>query len=367
MTINTITCHRAYNHGAMLQAYALIRYLQSLGHEAVDIHYWPEMGRNGVNYWWVPAHYRRLGYKQAYILNHLHYNYRLKKRKKAFDLFAEQFIPTTASSFRSIDELQKAPPEADVYIAGSDQIWNTTLTNGTDPAFYLDFGSPKRKISYAASFATTALKPGTEDFVTSKLRNFDAISVREESGIKLLSDLGYNGTLVVDPVFLLDVSSWETLINRNFSSERYIVVYDFEIKRGVIPPIAKKLARLLKCKIYSISPFHFWYANKSFDREGPQTFVSLIKHAQCVISNSFHGTAFAMIFGKDFFVVNRKDGLNIRMHDLLSRYNLTDRIITPDTGNDTLLTHIDYSKVYPNLQRDIRQSKQWLQDHIALV
>ena len=226
---------------------------------------------------------------------------------------------------------------------------------------------PKRKISYAASFATQELVDGSQEFVSDKLRNFDAISVRESSGLDILRELGLSGTQVVDPVFLIDNNGWDFFDRDSSPRERYILTYDFEKRHSVIAPIAKRLAHLQNCKIYSVSPFRLKYVDKSFPDAGPEEFVSLIKHAQCVISNSFHGSAFSMIYHKDFFVVNRRDGLNVRMSDLLGRYGLSDRIITPSASDEDLMRAINYDNAVGMLNMDIKKSKDFLQSQINLA
>ena len=109
------------------------------------------------------------------------------------------------------------------------------------------------------------------------------------------------------------------------------------------------------------------YADNSFVAYGPDTFVSLIKNARCVVSNSFHGSAFSMIYGKDFFVVNRKDGLNIRMKDLLNRYGLESRLISDETHDNSRMATIDYNLARPSLDVDITSSKAFLNQQIELV
>ena len=368
MIIRTITCHHSFNHGAMLQAYALLTYLQSLGHDAKVIDYRPNhMPVLQINFNWVPSEYNYFGIKQLYRLLKLPHLKLEQKRRNALERFFNNYISITPTEYQSIDDLKNNPPEADLYIAGSDQIWNTTFKNGIDPAFSLDFGSPKRKVSYAASFATSKLKPGTEQFVKNQLSNLDSISVRESSGKVLLNELGYDGAVVVDPVFLLTREQWDVFDKSPRYNERYILIYDFEKNGSPIETIAKRLARLADCKIYSVSPFKRRYADKCFVDVGPDEFVSLIKNAQCVISNSFHGTAFSMIYGVSFFVVNRRDGLNARMKDLLNYYGLADRLITPDAPDGLLMSDIYYEPVLERLSRDIDRSKSFLSRQIELA
>ena len=151
MQIKTITCHDVYNHGASLQAYALQTYLESLGHHVEIIDYKPDYLSSEYKLWVVanPVYdkpFIRLLYLMVKLPNRL---YSLK-RKKAFDSFTKNYLKLTNHRFETYDQLNEAGLDADVFIAGSDQIWNTFLPNGTDPAFYLDF-TPKtsKRISYA--------------------------------------------------------------------------------------------------------------------------------------------------------------------------------------------------------------------------
>lgn len=369
MIIRTITCHHAYNHGAMLQAYALVEYLRSLGHDAAVIDYWPYyMPRNKVNFDWVPQKFDYWGLRNLYRWLKKPYRQLEQARHDCLDSFFNQYILVTERKYNSIDELRQEPPIADLYIAGSDQIWNTTFPNGSDLAFYLSFGAPKRKVSYAASFATSTLKEGSQDFVQAQLKNFDAISVREQSGHAILENLGYQGTVVVDPVFLLNSTQWDTMTeNEPDEKDDYILAYDFELRNSSVGPVVKRLAALYDCQVYSVSPLRHRYADKHFVAISPNRFVSLIKHARCVVSNSFHGSAFSMIYNRDFFVVNRKDGLNVRMRDLLNRYDLSDRLISADFKDDVLLRDINYEQVNQQLKGDIDSSRSFLLNQIELA
>ena len=106
--------------------------------------------------------------------------------------------------------------------------------------------------------------------------------------------------------------------------------------------------------------------DKNFVNSGPDVFVSLVRNATCVVSNSFHATAFSFIFKRDMFVVKRADGLNTRMQDLLSRYGLSDRLVDSNTSSSTLLSHIDFNKVDDVLSSEIENSKEWLRNNIVL-
>jgi hypothetical protein len=245
---------------------------------------------------------------------------RSKKRHKNFVAFSNKHLPLTEIVYRCVQDLQQNPPCADVYIAGSDQIWNTFFPNGTDPAFYLDFG-PKtvRRESYAASFATSQLKSGTEGFVRKNLSRFDRISVREESGLTILEHLGIrNGVREDDPVFLLSAEKWAKLADGAGEGEHYLLVYDF-FSDPALKQEAKSVARIRNLRIFAVCPFKQHYADKDYTEAGPESFLSLVKNADIVVTNSFHAIAFCDIFKREYLFVPRPDGLNERIEDLIKR------------------------------------------------
>lgn len=363
MRIKSITCHDVYNHGASLQAYALQTYLTSIGHEAEIIDYKPDYLSGHFRLWSVDKRYEKFPLNVAYNLAKLPSRLIALKRKNAFDLFTHKHLRLT-ERYANYEQLAKNPPKADAFIAGSDQIWNTRFKNGTDPAFYLNFVTEKaKKLSYAASFAYNSIQAEHTAFVTRMLSNFDAISVREDSGVALLKKLGYNGCQVCDPVFLLNTQEWDSLALTDFSRMQYILVYDFE-RDAEVKQAALRLAKERNCRILSVGPYPLSYADKNLINVGPDVFVAAIRDAQCIISNSFHGSAFATIFNRDFFVIKRKDGLNDRMVNYLSHYGISNRLITADASTETLTSHIDFSPVNNILQEDILKSKQFLNHNL---
>lgn len=362
MNINTITCHNVYNAGASLQAYALVEYLRGLGHNVSIIDYRPR----------YLAHYSLWGGNEAYkkpvlwqVYNIAKFPGRLKarfgKKKKAFDRFTERYLPLTKRSYASCDELRSDPPMADVYFAGSDQIWNPLFENGRDPAFFLEFAHAGAvRASYAASFATDNIPTDVKRLMTGWLKKLDFISVRESSGLKILCDLGIGGgTEVLDPVFLLETKEWESLataqvgirdldfasnesvrqdtgVKERFNSDStvqkpYLFLYDFD-RSQTVEIFAKKLAKAYGWEIWSILPCG--YADRIFAGAGPLEFLALIKNAAFVLSNSFHATAFSLIFQKQFFVFERLENINARMRDLLKVVGCGERLFT---GRETHL------------------------------
>lgn len=194
MKIRTITCHNVYNHGASLQAYALAIYLQDIGNEVEIIDYRPlylcHYRLTGVSNPRFDKPILREAYQIAKFPGRLYERF-TSQRKKAFDRFTAEYLPVTRNTFVNVAALQANPPEADLYIAGSDQIWNPLFQNGKDPAFYLDFiPDGKRGISYAASFAVEYLEKQDINRMKPQLKRLAAVSVRERSGVRILSEMG---------------------------------------------------------------------------------------------------------------------------------------------------------------------------------
>ena len=357
MKVNTITCHDVYNHGASLQAYALQTYLETLGHDVEIIDYKPPYLSRHYNLWRVgnPLWYKYIILRIIYILLKLPNRLISLKRKRAFDIFTKKYLKIAFRRYGSNEELKANCPEADVFIAGSDQIWNCLFPNGKDPAFYLDFvPEEKIKASYAASFAGSTLDEEYHNMVKERVAYLDYVSVRESSGLDILKKIGINkGHQVLDPVFLLDKTCWNEFATE-FYSEDYLFVYDFEGSEQ-IKNICLQIAKEHKLKIYSINCTSS-YVDKKFIYSGPKKFLSLIKHSKYVVSNSFHGTAFALLFEKEFVVVERSEGINARMIDLLKNLAIPERLLVDYKSLDP----INYSRVNTRLGELKENSKGYI-------
>jgi hypothetical protein len=278
------------------------------------------------------------------------------KRKKAFDLFATKYIPTSKILFKTNEDLKNNVPQADAYICGSDQIWNSFFANGKDPAFYLDFvPNDKLKLSYAASFAIDEVAKEVQPLVKRNVSTFDAVGVRETSGVRILKEMGIaNAVQVLDPVFLLPSTYWDTFVKD--ITEKFVFIYDFD-SNPLIKQIALHLKKEKDYKIYTVNQ-NIDYADKNFFLEGPEHFLSLVQNSQFNITNSFHALAFSLIFNKEFVVVNRTDKINTRMRDLLGLLNLKQLITNFEEFTDLEL--VDYNTVNKLLADRISFSQDFL-------
>jgi hypothetical protein len=267
----------------------------------------------------------------------------------------------TENTYRNIQELKSNPPLADIYFAGSDQIWNPSLPNGNDPAFFLNFApSNAIKASYAASFSISELNQTVFPFMKQMLSSFHHISVREKSGLRILESLGISGgTLVSDPVFLLDESHWQSMCNYPVG-EKYVFVYDQE-NNASIKEAAKALAKAKNLRIFAISGLYpKFYAHKRINNAGPIEFLGLIKNCDYCLTNSFHCMAFSLIFKKQFFLFKRNhENVNSRMLDLLSYLDLEDRVYSGET-DITTTDDIDYVPVREKIEKLVCRSKSYI-------
>lgn len=362
--ISTITCHNVYNYGASLQAYALQRFCISLNTQYELINYQPDYLSNHFNLWAIgnPKFNKPL-IKQLYLIAKLPGRILSLKRKKKFDKFSSKYLNISPKKYCTYQDLKEDPPKAHIYIAGSDQIWNTFFKNGLDPAFYLSFAANEsKKISYAASFATDKIYNNAEKFIKSQLLNFNSISVREKSGLSILQELGFSqASLVMDPVFLLNIDDWTQLIeNQTKFHKKFIFLYDCE-RNDNLKKVALQLRNRLGLPLFSVSQLNQKYANKNFTNVGPLQFLNLLSQSSFVVANSFHALAFSLIFHKEFFIVNRTEDINTRMRDLLEELNLTDRLIDSKINLDT---PIDYNQIDRLLEVKINASKRFLQENI---
>lgn len=379
MKIKTITCHDVCNYGASLQAYALQKHLEGLGHEAEIIDYLPSYKpprhamTNFYNSGYAAKVYRIapwLRLPMAFVQNLDQLKY--QRRRKAFAAFKEQYLNVSGKTYTCNEDMTEgaakhiAPElDADLYIAGSDQIWNPHYGNGLDPAYYCSFVNDSRKcISYAASFGLSELPEKDKPFIMEHLKNFRSISVREQTGVGIAEDLGFKATQVVDPVLLLARDEWETICAPCTKRGDYILIYDFLQNVPQVETLAKRIAKEEGLKIISLNddkPSR--YADTNVNDAGPQEFLSYIRNARHVLCTSFHATAFSVIFNKDFYTFPMKGHRNSsRMTDFLNSIGLGNRFVTDELPEE--LKPIDYGYVDDMLEKEIERSKHWLANEI---
>ncbi len=348
MKIGVITFHASHNYGSMLQAWALQTYLENQG-LTVEIVNYRSIYQKKIYY--KPF---ELGnkYSMASSLKRLlFYPSSIKQLYKKWHLF-EDFMHTNfhvSDELNTIDQLQFSTWHYDLLICGSDQIWNTNAPDATE-AYYGNFINKRtRKISYAASFGQYPDKVDISS-VHKNLKNFDAISVREEKSKDLLIKYGIadDVKVVCDPTLLLDAHHYDSLIDDEpIIKESYIFFYTPVGLPLEYFSIAEHLAEQTGLPVITerayypkdLKPFKHI---KNHIATGPREFLNLVKNATYVIGGSFHLQVFSILFQKDFYCINGdKDS---RTNGLLSKVGLQNRIISLEKPDDYVLETICYGE-----------------------
>lgn len=355
-----ITFHRALNYGAILQAYALKRTLEKLGCDAAIIDYrCPHI--ESVYRPFDTRHCKNLSSKGKKCLKSVG----LARKRRRFDRFAHDYLNLTRPC-KSREDLQKAVQGYDAVITGSDQVFNPDVT-GCDRSYFLDFVSNgTSRIAYGASIGYAVFPQEHRDGFKELLERFNAISVREKSACDDIAALsGLSVGAVLDPTLLLSKQEWLDIAQTPKGlPERYVLVYMMEGCRYVIDH-ARKLARESGAKLVLINPtLKQQVSCKDFVRytcASPQEFVGAFAKAQAVVTNSFHGAAFSLIFQKDFYAEASNREKSSRIVDLLCSPGLTDRLL-PDASCGS----IRWEKVDSVLRREREASALWLKNALTL-
>lgn len=339
MKIGILTFHFAHNYGAVLQAYALKTYLNSLGKQAEIIDFVP---CNLENEYSLNPFVKRVSFKYK-IKSML----RMPKRIRQYVLF-ENFIN------KELVEINGAHNYSEV-LFGSDQIWNENITGKIDTYYGSEIDKNVRRIAYAASFGSSKLSDFQKCRVEKYLPAFDAIALRESDVIAEVEKLANKQVVsVLDPVFLLDKEVWDGFAHKSKHKENnnYILYYALRYDPRLIAETENQ-AKALKCKVVCIHPTcndlcTNW--KQSYDI-GPYEFVELVKNAELVATNSFHAMAFSVIFEKKALYKAYSE-TESRVPSLLSICSVDADISNPviynfnEINRDNLVNAIESSKGY---------------------
>lgn len=358
MKIGILTFHCANNFGAVLQAYALAKYLTSY-HEVYIIDYKPIYLLKTTFFFPTLNDYRKNPIKsiKSTIKSILNSNNRLRMLR-CFSAFKEKYLPL----FEFTDEKKLAT--FDTIIVGSDQVWNLEITKGFDKYFWGDLIPENVKlISYAASVGRYKFKKNEFPIIRNKISKYSAISVRETNLKELLSNIIPNKKiqLVLDPTFLIDKKIYKEICNKPIYNEKYIVIYEV-VHDNNTERIAIKLANELNAPIIQIGSKSKNKRIKSITNIGPAEFINYINYSSFVVTTSFHGTAFSLILNKDFYTIKLGTEIDERAKTLLNSINLSDRHINK-TSNPPY-TKINYEQVNTALSSIIKVSKDFLHQNL---
>lgn len=357
MKVSVITRHAVSNYGSLLQAIATQKVIEEMGFSCEIIDYIRKDERYDKiektllqkktkwNSNWVKRNLYLLLRQPEGIAAGLRFE---RARKKYLQL---------SKRYTSLSELKKEKPVADIYLTGSDQVWGPVGAGEFDEAYCLAFTEEKDvRIAYAASFGYSSLDAASKAFYQPWLRRYADITVREESGVALLHQLEMDARQVLDPTLLVSADDWSQMASEQ--KGKYVLVYQIH-NNPKLNEYAKNVAKKKKLPLIRVSPcFHQIIRAGRFvwlpDLHG---FLGYIKHADCFITDSFHGTAFAVNFNVPFVEVLTNNGTESRNISFLRTMGLDNRVLQDE--NDFALADcpINYAHVNAILQQKRKESK----------
>lgn len=330
MKIGIITFHGAYNFGSVLQAYALQTYLENYSKDmqCEIINYRSQIQRGLYEYPWkryesLPVYWSKI------VLHHSR-----KEKQKRFESFMKNHLHLT-DELDSTEDLTDEKLKCDLYVCGSDQIWNWRAADATE-AYYLPLIRGDKKVSYAVSFGAGGGRNLSEqqsqlETALHYIKEFKSLSVRESAGGRLLKEkIGRDSEVLLDPTLLLSRSDWDLLTKSDIKLEagKFILFYTIgytEKEREMALFLGRKYNVPVVVTILLDSKELVDIKLIKETKSGPKDFLWLVKNARCVFTTSFHGTAFSIIFHKEFWsYVGEKDE---RKTTLLKSLHLEERAV----------------------------------------
>lgn len=356
MKIGILTFHCAHNFGAVLQCYALQETLKTMGHEVYIIDYRPD---------YLIKPYKIFSLHRLKSKNPLKCIFKMmvelssiqarKIRKRGFDQFINSRFQLFPISRLSEDS------HFDLFIFGSDQIWNPKFNHyKLDPIFLgcSSVFSDTPKIAYAASMGMKELpNKQIEKEFSNALQSFRSISVRERSFQDYIEKVsGLKSKTVIDPTLLLTSLQYDRLIGKKMIQEDYILVYQIAGSVSLTQNISV-LQKSLRKKVIDISPF-----SRKGLKYSPYDFLNLIKYADLILTTSFHGTVFSCIFQKDFYTFSINKDIDNRSKNLLESLSLEERMIKDISEINS--KHIDYEIINKSIKMLQSEAIKWLIENL---
>lgn len=389
MKVAILTFSKTTNYGAALQCYALSSFIQNAGHEVIIFNA-PLDSEEAINVSLIRLICRKVKKTlKKIILSNKQSNSefvrysRSEKEKKEdifwdkqvrllFESFNQTNLPPFTKELKNEQDFKEQYPQADLYIVGSDQVWNLSITQSQKKIFFFSFLKDEARISYAASFGGSTQWSGTPketQEINQLLKKFKGISVRENSGISILHDIFHlNGVEVLDPTLLLSSIEYDKLAEKsNLEASQDLYAYKFiinDIWLETLKFISEETESKLRmdCETIQLPNVPF---NPALSIEG---WLKLIKTAKFVVTDSFHCTVFCILFKKQFIVSPSYSGGEGRMLSFLKKLGLEDRFYytTKDIRKNAKAwkTPIDYDKVYQELNYHKEQSRKYLMSYL---
>lgn len=359
MRVGILTFHRAHNYGAVLQCYALQQILRAKGHEVRVIDYRQP---------WIEEFYKVYSLDMIRACNGIsELTAYLKKTTKKFLMapFKASHFRTFRSRFLSLTDSadgSSIPQDFDAYVVGSDQLWSLHCVGGEFDAVYSGhFDRPEDSllIGYAVSADLSSVGKASP-FLADWLDRFSSMSFREARVADMVAEItGRRFPACVDPTILTDASLWSDVIDHKWKERNFVLVYEvrwMKEKKGMLKSKALELARSIgdDCQVLDLSS----------GRYSVTDFVSMFRYARYVVTTSFHGTVFSMLFERPFYVFPLWNGYDLRYMELLESVGATGRIICDD--RPLIPSSMDYTTVRLRLEDLKAASSAYIDDSLKM-
>lgn len=355
--VGILTFHLAINYGAVLQCYALQEFLRNNGYHVKVIDYHPDFRKRRASKISMTSGYNIIRKIYVFMRN-------LMPSKIGWNITFNRFVKTKLELSSRCSALS-IPSSFDSYVIGSDQLWNFTITGGPHSVFFAEFPFDKgtrKYVSYAVSMELTSVSDDDQKRMSNLLQNFDAISVREQNAVDFLENLTDKDIRkTIDPTLLVNESVWDSFSEAPSKQEKYVLLYQVRVSEHA-KKLAETIAKQLGVSVVEIASGLTTPSKTALKYVTPEQFVGWFRSAECVVTTSFHGTAFSLIFKKPFYTVNLRDGWDSRVGSLLRSLGLTDRSVI--AGESPLFSKVDYSNIDKELGRLRKASSDFLLNNL---
>lgn len=365
MRLAIVTFNRALNYGAILQSYALQESVSLYIDKCFLIDYKCEEIEKAYSISSTLNIKSLIGFIKGVIAFFPRLLLIVKKRKK-YNRFIDSYLNVYKLNNNNIDTISDS---FDLFITGSDQVWNYNIT-GNDNTYFLDFLSDdSKKYSYAASFGQEKYFEKYKNKILENTREFNVISLREPIGTEQLKAEGHSVRIDIDPTLLLTGDKWTEMIGNDGGNEEYVLVYYVAEPNNLLSQ-ASDFAKKNNLKIYYMTEsfldklrYPDFIIKRGCD---PIDFLRFVKNAKYVFTTSFHGTAFSILFHKDFYAeINNKDGYNYRVANILNLLGLMKCADYNNIANGNLLTEDEWLETDKKLDSLRKNSLDYLKSIIG--
>lgn len=358
MKVDLLTLHCIKNYGSVLQTYATEQILSKFFDEVETINFIraDTADENMMQEWTKDDQ----GVKKLVKMVGL---YPMCCRyRKVFNSFLEKYVHTTEQKYYCDEDFKKYPIKADAYCVGSDQVWNSSWNQGFLPAMFLEFAPDNAmKFAFCSSFGKTKLSDDEMKQAKPLLERLNHISVRESTALPVLEDIGIEGGIhLLDPTLLLSADFWNKIVADRMVKEDYILVYQLN-EGGEFDRYASEFAKRKGLPLVHIG-MRMKYKNKEgkvFIMPMVEEFLSLIKYASYVITDSFHGTAFSINFNREVIDIYPEE-FSTRLHSILDWAGLLSRHLTSYDDFAIADTPIDYAPINAKLEQERSKAMKYL-------